>query len=56
MRNILRNPDRWEWFSEDLEAKKGILLRLERIGDMIGHIRYRYARNVAGTRGKKVTH
>jgi hypothetical protein len=39
MRSILRNPDRWEWFSEDLEARRGILLRAEGIGDMIGYIR-----------------
>jgi hypothetical protein len=27
MGSILRNPDRWKWFSEDLETKEGILSR-----------------------------
>jgi hypothetical protein len=31
MRSTLRNPDRWKWFSGDLEAKRGILSRLEGI-------------------------
>jgi len=31
MRSILRNPDPWEWFSEDLEARRGILLRPEEV-------------------------
>jgi hypothetical protein len=43
MKNILRNQDPWKWFSENLEARRGILLRPEevvgRIGDVIGYIR-----------------
>jgi hypothetical protein len=39
MRDILRNPDRWNWFSEDLEAKRGILSRPGEIRDMMGYIR-----------------
>jgi hypothetical protein len=31
MRSVLRSLDRWEWFSEDLETRRGILLRLEGI-------------------------
>jgi hypothetical protein len=43
MKDILINPDPWKCFSEDLEARRGMLLRpeevWERIGDVIGDIR-----------------
>jgi hypothetical protein len=32
MRNIRGNLDHWKKFSEDLEAKRRILLRPERVG------------------------
>jgi len=70
MGSILRNPDHWKWFSEDLEARRGILLRLKVIRDMIGHIgsgmqelwiydrlnSFRYTGRGSGTEGNEVAH
>jgi hypothetical protein len=36
MISIPRNPDTWKWFSEDLEARRGILLRPEDIAEESG--------------------
>jgi hypothetical protein len=56
MRSIPRNLDPWQQFSEDLEARRGILSRPEgiRICDELHSLRY--ARRFAGTRGRKVTY
>jgi len=50
------NPDPWEWFSEDLEARRGILLLLVGIEDVIGYIRSGTRREVQESGGKEVTH
>jgi hypothetical protein len=59
MRCILRNPDPWEWFTEDLEARRGILSRPEEVGrnrrcDSL-HL-FRYEERCAGIMEKGVTH
>jgi hypothetical protein len=56
MRSILINVDPWEWFSEDLEARRGILLRREGMEDVIGYIRSGTRGEVQELREKEVTH
>jgi hypothetical protein len=56
MRSIVRNPDPWEWFSEYLEARRGILSRPEKVGrnqrcDRLHS--FRYEGRSAGTRGNR---
>jgi hypothetical protein len=49
MKSILRSLDRWEWFSEDLEIKRGILLRFYCYGSK--DLEIWWATFVEGTRG-----